>query len=425
MNTIRRLAGRSSLLVTALAFTAAVVVPVLLPASQVGAAQLSSRTLTMTSTADGLTATDANGTAVAAGTPGNGAQTRHSFTYTHPAPASGNVGSVFLQYCTTPLFGTTCTAPTNMNAATITTIQAESGYAASDFALDTVTDATTATGAGFFAADTNACAGASPGRTNCILIRDTTTQQAISGPITLTFGTSGTDWIKNPETDGTFYVRITTFTDGAYTTVKDDGAVAGSVNEQIDITARVQEKLNFSVANNSTTVSDSTCAALNSGGNLTLGDSQGVLDPGTAYFNHSYFRLSTNASGGTTVQYSGDTLKTAGGTFSIDAINSGSGTAAASATGQEQFGLTLDSSQTLTGFGYSFTNLTRAANYNSDSAYAFATSALTTPVTLASVSAGNIVSCDTGAVKYVGNIAPTTNAGQYKTRITYFATPTF
>lgn len=415
MKTVKSLTQRSGLLFAVLAFGAAIVLPVLGPAVSVDAAQLTSRTLTMTSTADGNTSTDANGTAVTAGAPGNGAETRHSFTYTHPGNPS-TIGSVLIQYCTTPLFGTDCVAPTGLDVSTVSSIQTESGYTASDWAIDTTTNATQASGVNYFAADDNSCDGSGVGRTNCILISDTTSPTGDDGAITLTFGSSGS-WIKNPTSNGPFYVRITTFSD-TFTTEVDNGAVAGSVNEQIDITARVQEKLNFSVAGAPVDPS-TTCVALSGSGAETLG-SGGILDNTTASYTNSYFRLSTNASGGTLVQYSGDTLKTTAG----DEITALTTTPTASSAGTPQFGLTIDSADA-TQYGYSFTHLTRTAPYNADATFAFDTTSLTSPKTVATAASGTTVTCDTGSVKYVGNIGTTTKAGIYRTTITYFATPTF
>lgn len=413
MIVIRDLVSRSSLVFTALAFGAALVVPVLLPSAQVGAVQVTSRKLTMASTVDGNTSTDIHSVAVAAGAPGNGAQTTHTFNYTHPG--SPTIAAVALQYCTTPLIGADCVAPTGLDVSTVTAIGSEAGYAQNDFAINTSVNATQASGTGYFATDDNSCDGSGVGRTNCILISDPGTFGAGTS-ITLVFGSSGS-WIKNPTANGNFYVRILTFSDNTFTTLVDDGAVAGSVNEEIDITARVQEKLNFSVSG-VYGAPNSACDALTGSGAILLGDSQGILDSGVTHIDSSYFRLSTNASGGTLVQYSGDTLKTAGG----DLITALTTTPAAAATNTQQFGLNVDA----TDGNYSFTNLTRSSPYaNGATTFAFDTTSVTTPRTVASAASGTIVSCDTGVVDYVGNITTTTKAGQYKTRIVYFATPTF
>lgn len=410
-------------LVAALAFTVAAVAPVLVAQSAYAAGQVSPRKLTMSSQVAGGTSTDANGVAVSPGNGGNGDKARHTYDFT--TATAGAVQSVLLQYCTTPLLDTTCTKPTGMDAATVASVAAQSGGGATSFTLDTSTSVTTG---GYFTS--YPCTD----RTHCITLQRTGGASIpASTAINLTFGQgAGTDWIKNPTSNGSFYVRIYTFSNNAYTTANmiDAGAVGGSVNTSIDITAKVQEKLNFSVSG-AASAPGTSCTALSGSGALPLGDVNGVLDTAVAYAVNSYFRLNTNANGGTLVQYSGDTLKTSSGTGSIAAIG---GTSALSAPGTEQFGLGIDSSDTQSGNGYSFTNLSAAANYNSANGnintpvaarFAFVTTSVSTPVTIASASPGTTVACDTGSVRYIGNVATTTKAGVYKTTISYIAVPTF
>lgn len=413
MKSIKRMASRGGRLFAVLAFTAAVLAPSVLPAMQVDAALLTARKITMASTAPGSVTTDANGATLAAGSYGNGAQTIHTFDFSQ-ATSGATVGSVVLQYCTSPLPGTTCTAPTGMDAATITSVTTNANFGAA-FTVDTTTVANT----GHFA--NQACSGTTPFRQNCVLL--TRTAAAITGTpaLQVVVGISGTNYIKNPTADGPFYVRLTTFATATYTTPVDDGAVAGSVNEEIDITAKVQEKLNFSVSG-TTNAPGTTCASLPVGGSKVMGTG-GVLDTSTASFVNSYYRLSTNAAGGTgtVVQYAGGTLRTTGG----DVITALTTTAAASSPGTPQFGFTQDSTDTQAGNGYSLTNLTRTAPYNVDTTYAFDTTSTTSPKTIASATAGTTVTCDTSSVKYVGNIATTTKPGTYRTTIIFFAVPTF
>jgi len=252
----------------------------------------------------------------------------------------------------------------------------------------------------------------------------------MSGAQDFTFGTGSggaTDYIKNPTTTGTFFIRITTYSDTAWTTTVDQGTVANSTATQIAITAKVQEVLNFSVGS-TVTAPGSSCTAFTDSGAVTLGDpTDGTLSFSQAYDAHSYFRVSTNANNGTIVYYSGDTLKS--GTNSISAIGT---SAAASAVGTSQFGLGLDSSDTQAGSGYSFTSLTPTSPYGAGNGtitnagtaqFAFSTASVTAPVQIASA-AGTIV-CDTGSVRYLGNISTTTPPGIYTTTISYLAVPTY
>lgn len=374
----------------------------------VSAAQITNRSLTMSSSANGTITTGAAGSGT------NGEKTRYTFGFT--MPTTGNVGSVLFQVCTTPFPGTTCTSPTGFSASTVAALTS------TQFSGFTVDTSTNLTGAPW------GCSGTSPGRTNCIAITDST-PASLGGAATISFGGTASDYITNPSTDNqTFYVRITTYSAANFTTAVDTGTVANSTAQQIDITAKVQETLNFSVGVTPVSPNGNTCTPLNDSGALTLGDSNGVLSFAQAYDAHSYFRISTNAGNGTKVYYSGDTLKS--GANSIAAIG---GTAAVSDVGASQFGLAVDDTDTVSGNGHSFTSLAPTAPYNNGDGtivepggtaqFAFQPSSLTTPIEIATTN--TVISCDTGSVRYIANISTTTPPGIYTTTITYLAVPVF
>lgn len=417
MTAIRNFLKRSSYLTVALlSFAAWVVADVSLFSQKADAAQLTARKLTISSSANGSIGVGSPGTG------GNGNKAKYTFAFT--IPTTGNVGSVLFQVCTTPLPGTTCTAPTGFTAANATSV-ATTGTGFTGFSVDTSTNLT---GAPY------SCSGTSPGRANCIGITRTAASVTGGAAVTAEFGGGASDYITNPTTDNAaFFVRITTYSDNAFATPVDQGSVANSTAQQIDITAKVQETLNFSVG---ATTGDpgAGCAAISdASGALALGDpTEGTLSFQQAYDAHSYFRVSTNANGGTVVYYSGDTLKS--GANSITAAGTTQptpSTAVASAVGTSQFGLAIDSSDTGTG-KHSFTNLAASAPYTAGNGtitnggtalFAFAPSSVTTPVAIASAS--GTVTCDTGSVRYLGNISTTTPPGIYTTTITYIATPTY
>lgn len=420
MITIKRPFGRSVFLAAAFVFGAALVVPALTPGSAVHAlGQYSSRSLSLSSSALN---------SVTTGSPGsgnNGAKVKYTFTFT-PATTATAVGGYLIEFCTTPLFGTTCTAPTGLDASTVATIPTETNFAATAPTLDTTTNATN-TGTNFFASNSGAeaCQGtAGLGRQNCILLKRTTPVTESGSVLTLSFGQgAGTDWIKNPGTTGPFFARISSFTDSTYNTLVDQGAVAASINTSVDITAKVQEKLNFSVSATNTPY-DATCPAETGSGALSLGN-QGVLDMATGYDGYSYWRLSTNSANGTAVYYSGATL-TSPQAYTIAPITS----LASSTPGTEQFGLGFDSGNAAQSFTQmipetsptNFTPTTGTLASGTPKFY-FGSTSLTSPVKLAHSTAA--VSCDTGAMRYVANIAPTTKAGIYTTSIYYIATATY
>jgi hypothetical protein len=260
-------------------------------------------------------------------------------------------------------------------------------------------------------------------------LRITRTASDITNTQNLAFGagSTGTDYIENPNTTNEeFFVRITTFSDTAWTTTVDQGTVANSTAAQIDITAKVQETLNFSVGATPTAPTAS-CNALGNAPILLGLAPDGVLDFAQAYDAHSYFRVSTNANGGTIIYYSGDTLKN--GANDIDAA---SAAGEPSTVGQEEFGLAIDPSDTVGTDGHSFTSLAPTPPYDDGAGtitdggtatFAFDVASVTTPVSVAS-SAGTIT-CDTGSVRYIGNISTTTPPGVYNTIITYLALPTY
>jgi hypothetical protein len=385
----------------------------------VQADNLTSRRVTVSSSALGSISTNAAGLAVTAGTGGNGAQANHTFSFTFPQ-ASVTVGSVKLKYCTTAFGG--CTTPTGMDASTITSVASQTGWTGAPL-IDTTTNLTSGDAE---------CTGAVNGRANCIAFTRTGgAGSEAAGARTVGFGTGGaTNWIKNPTSVGNYYVRITTYATAAYGTVVDTGNVMFSIATQVNITTKVQETLNFSVSA-STVAPTSACTALSGTGNIFLGDpTNNVLDFTQAYDNHTYFRLSTNSANGATVKYSGDTLKS--GTESIDVAGTAGPTPEASTVGAEQFGIGLDSADVAGGNGYSFTNLAAAAPYSTGNGtitnggtatFYFDTTSMTTPINVATSS--NVVICDTGSVRYIANISPNTAAGVYTTTITYIATPTY
>ena len=418
--------SRVSSLSVALFLLCALALP-LVSTETASASQLTSRKLTLSSSANGTISTDLAGNAVAAGSGGNGTKAKHTFNFT--IPTTGNVGSILIQYCTSPIpVANTCDAagseiPTGINTDTIdsaTGFPTQSGFSSNNFTVDT----TTASPSG--ECDSTGTAGS---RKNCIMIKRASTASETNGAtISLGFGGTSGEYITNPTADNsTFFVRISTYSDTGYTTLVDKGSVASSTAQQIDITAKVQEKLNFSVGK-TVTAPSTTCAAFSDNGALALGDSNGVLDSGTQYDAHSYFRISTNSVNGAKVYYSGDTLKD--GANDINALTSETATNA----GSETFGLALDSADTQAGSGYSFTDLSPNAGYNEGNGtipssgntttkFNYTTTAMTTPVEIASST--GIVTCDTGSVRYIGNIATNTPAGIYTTTITYIAVPTF
>ncbi len=397
--------SRSSYL--AVAFTLALAsILAMIPVRIASAGQLVERSLTLSTSANGSTTAGANAT--------------HVFDFILPANAgNADIQAMEFKYCDDPVFpanedeDAACTPPTGLDVTgTLASVQLNGGAALGSWALGATDDAPTA---------------------NRLRITKATTEDMSAGArrVTVTF-----NGIVNPTTDNeTFFVRIKIFQDatianaGGNTLALHKGAVAAATGEQIDITSIVKETLTFSVGTTWVAENGGACDPL-TGSTLALGDADGVLSTQTAYDKFSYFRVSTNGVNGTVVQYSGDTLED--GTNSIDPV---SDSGEVSDVGAEQFGLGVDTTEanhaTSTSAGRT---LDPVAPYDAadgtitdggEASFAFDVNSVTAPVTIAQTGATEIVDCDSVAVRYLGNIALTTEAGTYTTTITYIATPTF
>lgn len=243
--------------------------------------------------------------------------------------------------------------------------------------------------------------------------------------------------ITNPNTTNTtFYARILTYDTAAHaqaynptasgggTGVIDAGGVALSTSNQITVTSKVQERLSFCI------YTGINCAA---GGNaVTLGDTNGVLDPSGEYVDKTTkYDVATNAGGNAVIRMKGDTLKA--GSFDITAI----GAAAASTNpGNEQFGFCTYASS---GAG----TLTPTAPYNNANCntttqtagtgstggsgtaqFAFDTTNINTTYGQ-SIATKNPGTSSTGIIAFIGNISNTTEAAIYTTTLTFVATGTY
>jgi hypothetical protein len=207
-------------------------------------------------------------------------------------------------------------------------------------------------------------------------------------------------------------------------------------------------------------------------GNPTQEDS---LSTTHTYGTHSFFRLSSNSSAGANVYYSGETLSNTEG----DQIAAMGTTALAPHLGTPQFGLALDNDTNAADTGtYDSSGTTEGVNYATDATYeqaadhstgvdasfgtdttgigdthnprlypltpatayadgtgaidggsvdtdfAFDANANTVPALIASES-NQVVDCITGKVRYIGDIAATTPAGIFTTKINYIAAPQY
>lgn len=298
--------------------------------------------------------------------------------------------------------------------------------------------------------------------------------------IRVVFNADDTGYITNPG-DGAFFVKINTYDTGTPanmlpsddTYVVDGGVtVANVMTDSIHITTKVLETMQFSVGTRNkdtvelncpgytgtpaeieagceaeTGAEHGTCDAIQqiNDNRLSLGNpnAEYSLETDTAWDVFSYWRLSSNSSGGASVYYSGDTLRNTVG----DHIAANGTSAVLSNPGTEQFGLGFVdagadtfSTDFTAGIGTDFETpalnvLVEEAAYNTnaggninggsiDAQFAFTETSLTSPELIAQ-NGDTVISCDTAKMRYVANIGADTPAGVYTTKINYLAAPQY
>lgn len=292
------------------------------------------------------------------------------------------------------------------------------------------------------------------------------------------FKASETQFITNPGA-GSFFVKINTwdsdntanFVPGNAHNIDGGVTVANVMTDSIHITTKVLETMQFSVGTqnpDTQTGAHGTCDIITQLDNnrLNLGNpmAEYSLETGKAWDVNSYWRLSSNSSGGASVYYSGDTLSNTMGDQISDMPNE-----VFSLPGTEQFGLgfvdagldTMDSvfaglvtsepTKYFTPRSYPFITLSTqtGAPYNTLAAqpastgydeatgtlddgsghagtakFKFLKTSSTVPEMIAQQTE-SVISCATAKMRYVGNIAADTPAGVYTTKINYLAAPQY
>jgi len=353
--------------------------------------------------------------------------------------------------------------------------------------------------------------GALSGKTNYIELKSTIGESLVNGQeVKIVFRPSETVYITNPGS-GSFFVKINTYnsatslvgsqndgttlddTDAPGHTVIDGGVtVANVMTDSIHITTKVLETMAFSVgtrnrdnntlncagydtpgltaglaaqgceADAGTTARHGTCSPIQNVNNnrLNLGnpDAEYSLETSRAWDVYSYWRLSSNSSGGATVYYSGNTLANTVGDEISDMQSEG-----ASTPGTEQFGLGFVAPEAASsefysqrGVGYRIdskpfvtlktgqdgqagfpANQAAAADYDEaegtiyaaqaspgTAKFKFLKSSNETPEPIAQENS-EVISCATAKMRYVGNIGADTPAGVYTTKINYLAAPQY
>ena len=388
---------RTSLVALSFVFilAAATIVQAVLTSS-VQAAQISVRSLE-------LQTSDLN---VGGSTPGGVVD--HNFTFT--VPTSSPVGSIRLQYCTTPadVGVATCVAPTGLNA-TAATLGGQTGITGLTKANDT---------ANSFHLTRSPGATVTPGANTVVtlLIKDITNPTAANE---------------------TFFVRITTHLsfDGTDATPIDNGSVAASTATPIQLSGVMPESLVFCAgATVGVTSSVPDCATVTTG----IVNFDQLFSPTDTAMAFSQMAASTNAGSGYAVTVNGPTLTSSGNT--IAAIPSPT----ASIKGTSQFGMNIAANTVAAapGFGLApyfalvdpvnniIAPLANGANYRGVASADYGTADIFKFVDNDLVaSSSNAVLGPSDAqiftVSYIANVPGSQAAGTYSTTLTYVCTPTY
>jgi len=179
-----------------------------------------------------------------------------------------------------------------------------------------------------------------------------------SGAVTVTW-----NGVVNPTaTNTTFYGIITTYSDAAWTTPLDSGSVALSTATQIQVALTVGETLTFC---SGTSITGQNCGTV-AGSLVSLGTgSSTATSSGT-----SVMAASTNGTSGYTVTVNGATLTS--GANTITALAAGT----ASSIGTKQFGINLAGTNTTPPVGSAISGTgtgTASANYATNNTFRFVT----------------------------------------------------
>lgn len=238
-----------------------------------------------------------------------------------------------------------------------------------------------------------------------------TSPTAPSGVQTISF--SG---VTNPTATSTngYYLRITTFSDSAYTSQVDYGVVAAVSNNQIIVSGTMPESLVFCIGTSGTDCTNIIGTSVN----------LGIFSPTATAVGNSVMAASTNANSGYQITLNGTTMSSGANTIPAMGTQSANSSACApicnSAIGTSQFGSNVRAN-TIPVVGSNVVGVgtgTGSGGYNTIDAFRFFTGD-----TVASV-AGPTAS-NTYTNSYIVNVGGNQTAGLYTATLTYICTATF
>ncbi len=339
------------------------------------------------------------------------------------------VEGIRLLFCTTPLGA--CTAPPGLDVdgddgSTTSTIDGQTGFPANATSFTKHI-----TNAGECTVATN------PDNEFCLTRTEATsaTPGTTDGTPDTTLDLGGIVNASGSQVNSV-YVRITLYNDPVtFITgnITDDGVVAAAIVNQITITARVQEDLEFCVGDTETVAATTDDCTDVSGNDIDLGVLSSSVTVASAVDSAAFAMVRTNATGGVTVVYFADNgngnsdghLAKAGETCSGSSttdgcINSVGTTEAAIVGGVENFGMTITSVDA-TGSATPTANLIRDVQYDNGTGYAFDGTSTTDQI----ASSTTVIDDEMLVIDFAATASLTTPTGVYDTTLTFIATPTF
>ena len=372
---------------------AVVAAQAILPFNVANAAQITTRSLELRASDDGLTGGSKPGGTV-----------NHFFTFT--VPSSTSLGAIQIQYCTQPadVGALTCVPPTGLNTATAT-----------------LGGSTGVTGLSIVNSPTSVVLTRAPG---------SPTTPAANTVVTVLLKGVVNPTVKNQ----TFFARISTYaTVDASGAPTDTGSVAAATADPILLSGVMPESLVFCTGATVSAPAPSNvpdCSTATAG---TIAFNQ-LFSPTDTATATSQMAASTNAGFGYAITVNGTTLTSGSNTIA------GIASAGASARGTAQFGMNLRANTNAVAASFPGTSadpapVANATNYKGEAAtgyntadtFKFASGDVVADSYNGYVNGTNTAASDAQifTVSYIANVPGSQPAGTYSTTLTYICTPTY
>jgi hypothetical protein len=383
---------------------ASLVLASFVPASALAYGQITSRSVTLSTSKAGNTTT--------------------TYTFAFKPATTETVGAVGFSMCDQPYeVNSTCAQSAGAAGGLFTSATFSAGGSSSDFSSG-------------FAIGTAGNCGTGQGATTVCLYDGSGKSMNAGTAETVVFNS-----VKNPTTaNSTFYLNIfmTTVAGAAtvYTAPVDFGAVAASTGNELSVSASVQEALTFCVGATVNTTG-TPCSTVGSAAvSLATSGSCPIMGATYSCTGTSQMDANTNASTGYAIYYDGSTFTNPIAGHTIAAIGS---TVAASSAGTEQFGLAMtgdvvNSSETTGGTAilyqgggtnYCYATIATFCTTANGAKYAYVTGGAGNTANTEVASATGPTADNIFTTTYLGNVSATTNPGVYTATVDYICTGNF